>query len=1183
MRIVCCGAYIVKFLGRTCERREKYMRDIHDLIIKINTETSILVLGQEYEKGNYISSLKSILPDYQKKIIFPDNIEKKYSEVMDAIIDYCEDEEGQKEELLNNIIQAEKDIDDKRFSLLKSMGWCGVVTSLMNQMPGFSEFRSVLNRLDVKNDYFSRKNPCITYLFGKAGSDKANIPMTFEEKMSVQANKNEFWNRITTRIKMSGVLVIDGWNPLLDWLTLDDLNSLISFPENSVYIFGVTDEMKNIRQVRKLVSKNIVILYEKSLFDSLCEAGYSNFEVARNDEFLEDDEGIDITIDSVFDKAEYSVEHLSYQIINQLDSSISVLDNTIFDNPNYIDREEYFLRFLSTENGIPLWGGYASGFYFARDKDDELLEKVERQLKNTDPAKNKVVVLEGNNSSGKSATLGFLAYRIRCMKKYPVIYITSSMKEKEQYEDLERLIKNHINAKMGARKTVIIWDKNTYGKDEVYENLRRNLEECNIVIVGSRYIVNDKSEESKEKFQVVTLDDYLHEKTELKSLRKVLKSISQKYATNFDIIIKKISNVSNEVRESFNKYRFDSFPDKGNWFLLIFNRLFEELHDIQKRSVGSESSLAQKSFVEYLNDYSGEMYAQETFLKMYEMLGVSKPDNTDTYKDTVSKIFNMIAVAGKYGLQLPAMIVFRTYENLVGNWQNFVQNIKQSSVIRMDLHEDGVMMIHFRRALEASLFLEQQVDNYEKLLELEVDSLLTIIRNTNFYDMDGVDSEALQVVNLIRKFGPNGPEPTKYKKYFYEIAKTINEVNGEINDEAILVASHMVREAFEGDSKNNDENKILLDARNRLRKAINQYGNRSKSQQLIRLKVELSANLLKSISSNGHITTDERNIFCEIESYLESAMEENITRFSAGVFLDAGLRVYNIEDNSRIKAKILSRMLQIVDDINDMKFSVFGENIHDKILMVLSYAKKYDEMEDENKRLIEEGSDVGIYRNAMTILDNYSPVNSPNKNERIRISEAIKVLEENFQIVKNKPRSLYLYIRLLWIQLTGKAPFTEKQFVTLSDTEWQKLSYLCECYINNEESKKKPFPFFVLEMDRFRNGNIRAFKDIVEITREFKNSFSAYITYAVLCAENGDPVKEDIQVKRSSNRRSIFSAIFTNLKYEGVEAHFKDSNFKDIIEIYDGKKIKSALIGFNLYGVVVYGENDLYSQIGGKK
>lgn len=1157
------------------------MQNINDLIIRINTETSILFLGQSYEKEMYVTALKNSLSEDIRKIIFPNNVLIPYSEVMDSIIDYCENVPEQGEELLKGIIKAEEGIFDNRFLLLESLGWCGIVTSLMNQLPGFSDLRSVLNRVDIKNDYFSRRNPYFTYLFGKAGSDSRNIPITFDSKMSAQANKNEFWNKITTRIKMSGILVMDGWNPSNDWLTVDDLNALISFPQNSIYIFGVTEDIKNLRQIKKLVTKKIVNLYDENLYDVLCEAGYNDF--GTHDEFEKIEDGVEITIDSVFDKAEYSVQHLSYQIINQLDAAINVLDNTILDNPDYIDREEYFMRFLSTENNMPLWGGYASGFYFKRDKDDELLEKVEIQLKNTDPAKSGVVLLEGRNSSGKTATLGNLAYRIRMMKKYPVIYITSKMKEKEQYDDLERLIKNHINVKLGARKTVIIWDKNTYGKDEVYENMRKNLEECNVVIVGSRYVVDGINEETKGKNQIVTLDDCLHEDTELVELRKTLETISGKYADNFDIIVQKIRGVSKQMEKAVSMERIKSFSDKGNWFLLIFNRLFEELHDIQKRSVGSEANLAQKSFVDYLNDYSSESFNKNTFIKMYEILGFSKPDNTEYYTEKVSKIFNMIAVAGKYGLELPAMIVFRAYENLVGDWQNFIHNIARNSVIKMDLHDDGVMMIRFRHALEASLFLEQQIDSYDELLNLEIEGLLNVIRNTNFYDMDGVDSEALQVVNLIRKFGPNGPEPAKYKKYFYKIADTINETNGEVNDEAILVASHMIREAFSGDPRNNNENKILLDARARLRKAINQYGSQSKSQQLVRLKVEISANLLKSISSEGCITKEEREIFNELEMYLESAMSTDITRFSVGVFLDAALRVYDIENNERIKAKILSRMLQIVDDVNDRQFSIFGENIHNKIITVLTYAQKYDEIEEENRKLLAEGSDIGVYRQAMKKLGDYMPVCVPNKEDESRILEAIAILEDNFKIVKNKPRSLYLYIRLLWIQMTGKPLFTEKQFVALTDEEWQRVSYLCELYISNDESQRKPFPYFILEMDKFRSGNIKAFKEIVEITREFKNQLSAYVTYAILCDHDGKPFKENIEVKRNSNRRSVFSAIFDNAKYEGVEAYFKDSNFKDIIDIYDGKKIKSALIGFNLYGIVVYGENDLYNQIGGKK
>lgn len=72
------------------------MKDINDLIIRINTETSIFFLGQEYEESQYVTSLKKILSDPQKKIIFPDETVRQYSEVMDSIIDYCEEEPDQK-------------------------------------------------------------------------------------------------------------------------------------------------------------------------------------------------------------------------------------------------------------------------------------------------------------------------------------------------------------------------------------------------------------------------------------------------------------------------------------------------------------------------------------------------------------------------------------------------------------------------------------------------------------------------------------------------------------------------------------------------------------------------------------------------------------------------------------------------------------------------------------------------------------------------------------------------------------------------------------------------------------------------------------------------------------------------------------------------------------------------------
>ncbi|MFP9036028.1 hypothetical protein, partial [Enterococcus faecalis] len=81
------------------------------------------------------------------------------------------------------------------------------------------------------------------------------------------------------------------------------------------------------------------------------EVETQNYSYEENDE-----DSVEITIDSQLDKAEHSVKRLEFSILNQLDRSIIVLDNSILDNPNYLDRKEYFMRFLSTENLEPLWG-----------------------------------------------------------------------------------------------------------------------------------------------------------------------------------------------------------------------------------------------------------------------------------------------------------------------------------------------------------------------------------------------------------------------------------------------------------------------------------------------------------------------------------------------------------------------------------------------------------------------------------------------------------------------------------------------------------------------------------------------------------------------------------------------------------------------------------------------------------
>ena len=1159
------------------------MENFDELLIRISTETAVLFLGQMFDQNVLFENIE----DKYRQVVFGGEKEVSYSEAVTNLIKYCDEKPEEKNAIISSIIASQSTINDERFEKLASLNWNGVVTSLMHAIPGFDLLHSVVCPMDIKTDYFSKKNLKLTYLFGRAGNEQGNIPLSYEEQMKSETSKDQMWGEIVNRILLRGILIIDSWDPKYDWLKERDFNAFISCQKHTIYFFNLSDEAKRKPQIRKLISKEIAVVIEGSLYDWIQEKYIETEQycIEENDE-----DSVEITIDSQWDEAEYSVKRLKFSILNQLDRSIVVLDDSILDNPNYLDRKEYFMRFLSTANLEPLWGGYSSGFYFKRDIDEELLEKVEYQLKNNDPAKSKVVLVEGRNASGKSACLGNLAFQLRRKKTYPVIYITSEMKDKKHFEQIFNLIRNHINEKLGARKTVVIWDRNTYDNDDTYDELRKFLDECNVVVVGSKYIVGDAQEKKNRNIDVVMLNDELSD-AEIVNLKDALQAVDSTYASHFKEIIKTIEGASSNLLESNGRTTAKTYADRGNWFLMIMYRLFEDLHEIQQHSVKMETQSAEDAFIDWLEQYSNDKFYSLPFAKLYEDFGFVQPDRLDEYKKFVSEMYNMIAVAGKYGLELPAMVVYRAYsEDYAEDWGEFSTRIGRSSVIEMTQYEDGTLTFRFRRALMASLFLEEQVKNCtetadKELMDIEIHSLVKIIRNTNFNDTCDIEdpfSESIQVVNLIRKFGPNGPESSKYKNYFLEIADAINDANKDMNDEAILVASHLVREAFVGDPDDAEQNKPLLTARAKLHKAINRYARYNKSQQLSRLKVELCSNMLKSIHSKGQLTPRELDIFNQINEYIDDAMAIDLNRFSAGVFLDANLKVYPLIEKQKQKDKILSRMLQIVDDVKDAPYNDFGGNIYEKMLDVLDFAKKYKEIAAENEYLIKEGSDVGIYRQAMLGLQGYFFDEKPDEKKMTNIQETIRGLEKHLQIVYKNPRTLYLYIRLLWVSMTGRIPFTEKQCVNLSNDKWKKIADLCRRYVRTETAQKKAFPYFVNMINAFWEGNAHEYKAMIDITRKFRKKMPAHITFVVLCNEDGSPVMEDIKVVSGTNRNEVYSAEFQNPSYRGIKAYFKKSNFKDELDIQDGKPIKDALIGFNMYGVVVYGKSDLKLQIGGK-
>lgn len=1142
------------------------MLNFDEFVINLDSKTAILFLGQKYDNNKLIE----LLP--KQYTIRKEGGQRKYCEMLDNFVSLCKAGKA-KDEILHDIKIAETKIIDDRFAKLLRLPWNGIVTSLVHGAPGFNELIEVTQLSDVKKDYYSAQKRKITYLYGKAQKEDGIriFPLSSEEKITSRNIKCRLWENILERIAMRGVLVVDSWDPAEDWLQASDFSLLIDAPKESVYFFNISEETQNNEIISCLIEKGIAVNVPSSLYD-FCQ--YDDNEYSYDETEYDEASYCYFTISSQLDTRKRSVKKIEKNILYQLDPYIHVLDDSVLNSPNYYDRRRGFKRFLLSCASIPLWGGYLSDFYFCRDNDEMLYSKVKEQLDNNNPSRSKVILLEGRNSSGRTACLGKLAIRLRSEREYPVIFITSEMNLFDVIEQLRKFIPNQLNEKIGAKKTVIICDKNTYDNDDLYYNLRKSLEEYNVVVVGSKYLVESDNDSSKYSVSV-HLSDELSD-GELEALKKVVSSVDTVYQEHIDEIISKIKEISNNVivrQKNFIK----TYSDRGNWFLMIMYRLFEDLHDIQKKSVTSETQLSKQKFVDWLIEYDKEKMLRSSFGALYQNFGFPLYSCKEENSFVVTKIFNMIAVAGKYGIELPAMVIYRMYCSERGtdgaNWEDIIQQIDKCSVIDMCTYEDGDWTVRFTRTMMANLFLASQVNisNFydDELMELEINSLLDIIKNTNF-SMD-MCSEAVQVVNLIRKFGPNGPDAHKYRKYYMDVACAINEKN-QFNNEALLVECHFIREAIEDI---NEENRTyLLEARNKLYNAINRYDSREKTTQLGRLEVELCSNILRSIGASNTFVKKDIDLLDEINKHIEHAMRIDLNRFSVGVFLDANLKTYKWLPNEK-KIYVLSNLLEISDCVWDRDYSDFGSNIYDKLISVLELAKDDDQIALYKKRLLEKNSDVFIFKEAMTRLDGYSFFNEPHGEDNKNIVYAIRILKEYKNITLSNPRSLYLYIRLLWVKLFKNKIFAEKQFINISSKEWGCIKELCRVYLANDEAELKPLPCFVNMIAAFCAGNYNEYKHMIDVSNKLKKYMPLHITYAILCNDEHTFIREKIKIITSKNKNGTYEAKFINPLYENIKAYIRESNFKDVMNIGKQQTIDNVVIGFNFYGVVVYGESDI--------
>ena len=604
-----------------------------DLVDRIGTDPSVLFLGQDY-----LLSYNMVNPflDAVNRDMCNGNIHgtPSYNGIWEAWKALgCTPLDDERLEQMRKI--AEEIPTQNWLRQILNLGWGMVYTSAidscMTNCVGSIRIESLSKREmdgNFRTEYMNKRAPRSVYLWGAVdgGNDDntgRRLPLRdWSEKGRLKGGRKVathatqwIYDRI---LKNTGVLVIDGWNPLQDW---EDnlLEGAVDMRTNSIYLFGARSEWRKRREISVLEDDGILVTCELTFAQALSQVGVITDDYdAEEDEWTERvAEGRQVTVNS---RGKGKPIYLTVP-----DTALMGMDRvTLFhDNLgregaplNPAERSENFARYLQ-QGTSPDWKlcTIEAGFHFQRDIDEQLLRAVIRELGQT-PGKRKTIVLYGVANSGKTAAMIHLGMTLREKHWVPILFIRASSNYEDFTESLKTdLIKPYLvgtedNLTKKAQSVVILWDNNSSIEAvSNYIHLANSLRECNALVVGTAYrrpwredeeaYLDDESKMGQVEY--IPIKDELPKK-ELDNLQALLHNTDEGLLGAFNALLQERTD--------------GAHSDELDWRILdIFQQLANYTHFPQWREVKRE--MDRHIFSEYR--YQDEAYRQaiRSFVENY--------------------------------------------------------------------------------------------------------------------------------------------------------------------------------------------------------------------------------------------------------------------------------------------------------------------------------------------------------------------------------------------------------------------------------------------------------------------------------------------------------------------------------------------------------------------------------------
>lgn len=1035
------------------------------------------------------------------------------------------------------------------YMLISNVPWNGIITSSVDSMLNRvmqTTWRRTESVHGVKNlerkSICDRDNLIIGELYGDiCGTDKL-IPMSKKELRSAGLEAGAMlrhYGEIAGNSK--SVLIITDYDSSDDWLKIDDMLAFIDYANfRQILYFGESQSQLN-EEWAEMVQEGRIIEITSSLSEYIA--------------YLEENGYLSID-ELVFDKRSNKrvfVKKQSYSVPAEMYSEISkqaiLLDDTVLLD-EIVEKGDDFEKFLANSDINPLWKGYKAGFYAVRDRDEDLISTIKMAIKNA--FKSKPIIVFGQAGSGKSSMIGQAAYMIKCEKNHPVLFIPQCNTGVD-YQTIDTICK-WLQESCKAECIVIFWDKSVYQKEiDAYINLKNWLASKgrNIVIVGTSHGAWDEN----------------------------AKEICSPLNINPDLSDQEIDN----VLSVYNNYSGDSmsreqFVRIGQKHLLI--SLYRLLHKARlkiNKSIIEEAESDRsvlKNVLERISEY-GNYPFYELLKNLTIPFEVAAKDIEDVRSD-MTKIMDMVCIAGKYNLSVPLNLIFSYY-----GYQHAVKIYEL--VDEMDFFmvwEDayGHWLIKTRNDVEADMVVRATVKNKKDFIQI----ICSMIKSAS---MSGEDNNSYKdldfIVDLVRSVGPNGQEGEKYQKFYSDIADALEaqRLNGIYNDRIVLQEVMFRRESIRVLEDLADKLKIvetaegIIDNQIMLMRKNETRMNREKLGRFLGEKVSCMGTELKVLCDSHKINDNEiimrfkeltQNAY-EVMNYLpESTYSIDVLSWTGEAILTKDTR------HEQTRIIIYATVLEAFGQYRIINGNNYNVEAYNKGINRLAEASGDIELAEKTyQELLKENSSAGIYFRAKKCLESvelYSPVDS--KEQQI-INDALKIFEENRDIVYKNTACLYLMLQLYWLKYT-RTPllYREKDIVFLSAEEWENIIAITEQLFILQPDWDYPVPRYIYAIALFHTENVSNAQRVFRKLRNINYPFDKRIIINYLASgENREAKRYTGKISRFGDKEK---ESFINISELGIEVPYFNEEFAQKHTTLN-ETINGIKLGFNMLGIQVAG------------